>query len=410
MGKLYVSENCLLNGEHRWCIQIILSLLSIYRKHNNGWVAESLEVQGRNPNFRGPILDDYAVSHSIWRNEGPEPEDSEGPFMPSWLGSPVIPTYAPYNWNGLAYEAFAKGLSFSMESKSVVMTSIANHADPNDPVAAAQAATTSNWAIPYVDEDEDPNEPFADMYYPVIDKIEDVVLKPSKDTKALGVVAFSFFWRHILRNILPPNSKGLVLVFENPCGKQSFTYQIDGKTPTFLGFGDKHEDMETYEELAMSRNLTDLINLDGLYTGLPMSDEFCPYTITVYPSSTMEARHVTTDPVIFTVVAASIFIFTSLIFLSYDYFANRRQRLIKNRAVASANIVSSLFPEQVRGQLYEDNEARDNQNQLGRKGQFRKANALTNSALVGRPNAQLYLNTTVFMADLVRIKIEHLSI
>lgn len=350
------------------------------------------------------------MSHSIWRNEGPEPEDSEGPFMPSWLGSPVIPTYAPYNWNGLAYEAFAKGLSFSMESKSVVMTSIANHADPNDPVAVAQAATTSNWAIPYVGEDEDPNEPFADMYYPVIDKIEDVVLKPSKDTKALGVVAFSFFWRHILRNILPPNSKGLVLVFENPCGKQSFTYQIDGKTPIFLGFGDKHEDMETYEELAMSRNLTDLINLDGLYTGLPMSDEFCPYTITVYPSSKMEAIHVTTDPVIFTVVAASIFIFTSLIFLSYDYFANRRQRLIKNRAVASANIVSSLFPEQVRGQLYEDNEARDNQKQLGRKGQFRKANALINSALVGRPNAQLYLNTTVFMADLVRIKIEHLSI
>lgn len=371
------------------------------RKHNDGWVAESLEVQARNPNFRGPILEDYPVSNSIWRNEGPEPEDSTGPFMPSWLGSPVIPTYAPYNWNGLAYDAFAKGLVFSMETKSVVMTAVANHADPNDPVAVEQAATTSHWAIPYIDEDEDPNEPFADMYYPVIDKIEDVVLKPSRDTKALGVVAFSFFWRHILRNILPPNSRGLILVFKNPCQKQYFTYQIDGKTPTFLGFGDKHEEKGSYEELAMTRNLTDLINLDGMYTGLPMNGEFCPYTITVYPSSTMEDMHVTTDPLIFTVVAACIFAFTSILFLCFDLVSNRRQRLIKKRAVASANIVSSLFPVQVRSQLYEENEARDKQTSEFRDDPVR-ASGMTTVSKTGRPNAQLYANTTVFMADLVR--------
>ena len=351
-------------------------------------------------------MEDYPTRHTIWRNEGPEAEDNPGPFLPSWLGSPVIPTYAPYNWNGLAYEAFAKGLVFCMETKNVVMTAVANHADPEDPVAVTQATTTSNWAIPYIEEDEDPKEPFADMYYPVIDSIEDVVFTPNNDTKALGVVAFSFFWRHIIRNILPPNSKGLILVFDNPCGNQYFTYQIDGKTPTFLGFGDRHEDKADFERMAMSRNLTDLINIDGMYTGLPMNDEFCPYTITVYPSSTMEKMHVTTDPVLFTVVAAFIFFFTSVLFLAYDCFVNRRQRLNKNRALASGAIVSSLFPEQVRNQLYEENEAKDKPTQLARSRQSfsdpaSQTGSIGSAPVTGRPNAQLYLNTTVFMADLV---------
>lgn len=134
-----------------------------FTRHNDGWVEESLRVQSRNPNFYGPTLENYTTSNVIWRNEGPESEDNPGPFLPSWMGSPVIPFYYPYNWNGLAYEAFAKGLVNSMETKSVVVTAVANHADPNDPEAVAQAATTSDWAIPYIGQDEDPNEPFADM-------------------------------------------------------------------------------------------------------------------------------------------------------------------------------------------------------------------------------------------------------
>ena len=107
--------------------------------------------------------------------------------------------------------------------------------------------------------------------------------------------------------------------------------------------------------------------------------------------------------------AAGIFVFTAIVFVCYDLVSNRRQRLIKNRAVASANIVSSLFPKQVRTQLYEDNEARDSQFQA--KSQLLDDN-ITPSELKastkGRPNAQLYLNTTVFMADLVRTRNQQL--
>lgn len=226
-----------------------------FTKYNDDWVEEALEVQANNPNFHGPILKNYTKSHAIWDLEGPVAEDHPGPFLASWLGSPVIPYYYPYNWNGLAYEAFSRGYVHSMETKSVVMTPVANHADPNDPVAVNQAATTSDWATPYLDEGEDPNEPFADMYYPIIDDIDNVVVNPDGGARTVGIVGFSFFWNHILRNILPPNSVGLVLVFDNPCGNQSFTYQVDGAVPSLLGFGDNHEAKDSFEQMAVSKTL-----------------------------------------------------------------------------------------------------------------------------------------------------------
>jgi hypothetical protein len=294
-----------------------------------------------------------------------------------------------------------------METLSVVVTAVANNADPSNPEAVEQAATTSDWAVPYLGPEEDPSEPFADMYYPVIDSIDDVLIQVTDDTKALGSVAFSFYWKHTLKDSLPPNSKGIVVVFRNDCGNQVFTYQIDGKTPTFLGFQDLHD--PKYEDTAMTKNLTELINQNGIYTGLPMNDDFCPYTITVYPSEALEGAFVTSDPIIYAVVITLIFFFTSVIFFSYDWFVNRRQSLIKKRALASGAIVSSLFPEQVRGQLYQDTADDPNKNSLGQrasKSQFHSANRqdiLDNQGthLNARPNAHLYTGTSIFFADLV---------
>jgi len=303
------------------------------------------------------------------------------------------------SWNALAYPAFAKSWLFCMETMSVVLTSVANHADPNDPVAVEQAATTSDWAIPYLEPDEDPNEPFADMYYPVIDAIDDVLIKVTNKTEALGVVAFSFYWRHTLKHILPEKSRGIVIVFQNPCGNQSFTYQIDGDEPNFLGFGDLHE--EQFDDMSVTRKLFGLTNRDGLYTGRPMTTDFCPYSLSIYPSSIMEAKHLTKDPVIYTVVVALIFLFTSALFLAYDLFVNRRQRLVKQRALASGAIVSSLFPDQVRNQLYEDNEKQNIRKNASPGAEFLAMSASLDGSELGRPNAHLYENTSVFFADIV---------
>ena len=258
-----------------------------FTKYNDAWVEEGIQFQSRNPNFRGPTLEDYNISHVLWNNEGLLDPGSPGPFMPSWMGSPVIPYYYPYNWNALAYEAFSKPLLATMASKSVVFGPVANHADPNDSIAVAQAALTNAWAVPYLAEGEDTSEPFSDMYYPVIDMFDDVTLDVvnNDDIEALGSVAFSFYWRDVMKSVISNDSKGLVVVFQNPCGDQLFTYKLGGKAPTFLGYGDNHN--PRYDNFIVSSKLTDLLSNNAnalLYTGLPINSDFCPYTLAVYAS------------------------------------------------------------------------------------------------------------------------------
>lgn len=319
-----------------------------FTRHHDHWVEDALRVQSTDPNFHGPLLHDYNVSYQIWNNEGPEPSESEGPFLPSWMGSPVIPYYYPFNWNALAYDAFADGLKFCMTTKSVVVTPVANNADPLDPIAVAQARTTSDWALPYLDPQEDPTEPFSDIYYPVMSNLDQVMADTStasgdNNDKALGAVAFSFYWRHSLKNILPTQSTGLILVVDNPCGPRGFTYQIDGPTPTFLGFGDLHEskfdhhknddDHHAYAFTASLANLTNTAGQGRTYTGVPMTHDFCPYSVTIYPSSEMQSKYITNGPIIFCCGSALIFIFVTALFCTYDVLMRRefhtKQKLLE---------------------------------------------------------------------------------
>ena len=56
---------------------------------------------------------------------------------------------------------------------------------------------------------------------------------------------------------------------------------------------------------------------------------------------------------IFAITLLGTFLFTSLIFLTYDRLVARRHHVVETQAVKSTAVVSSLFPEQVRDRLYE---------------------------------------------------------
>ena len=67
---------------------------------------------------------------------------------------------------------------------------------------------------------------------------------------------------------------------------------------------------------------------DRSYTGLPLSMGGCQYALRVYPSSDMEDDYITSNPIIFTVAAVLIFVFTSVVFLFYDMLVERRQKKV----------------------------------------------------------------------------------
>jgi Adenylate and Guanylate cyclase catalytic domain len=218
-----------------------------------------------------------------------------------------------------------------------------------------------------------------------------------------------------LQDILPDDTNGILVVFENACVNQ-FTYEINGANVRYLGAGDHHS--PKYDHMAIRKKLHELAHnteRKSMYTGAPLHKEYCPFTISVYPSKTVESAHKTKNPVIFTIVAVLIFAFTSLIFYVYDVTVERRQKKVMQSAVHSSAIVSSLFPSAVRDRLYPTQapaQAKSKldsflpetakgklQNFLGDGKQSTEAHADT-SRFSGSPIAELYPETTVLFGDI----------
>lgn len=386
-----------------------------YTKDNDGWVEENLDVMSRDPNFHGPILEEYYTSYEIFDYSGqPVPYNLTRALQPNWQTYPTVPYYPPFNWDFQLDKSYGDKLLQAMYRKAVVLTRANNLVEEwmdEDMIGLAEGKNA--WAKDFISEEEDPSEPMAEFYYPVIPSTKDIKIDTtSSDLEmSVGVLAFSFYWRKTITHILPENAFGIIVVFQNSCN-QTYTYRLDGAEATFLGAGDRHD--TNYDHMGISASLTDHFGRDTMYTGLLMDlENSCIPNISIYPSQDTEAQYVNSDPIIYSVVAAMIFVFTSALFLLYDFFVARRQRLITKRALASGAIVSKLFPENVRNQLYQEEEEQEqwrsrpnNDAQAGafssptRIAMFRDRTSTNTVAKGSKPIADLFEETTVFFADL----------
>jgi class 3 adenylate cyclase len=130
-----------------------------------------------------------------------------------------------------------------------------------------------------------------------------------------------------------------------------------GLKAIYLGRGDLHD--PNYDHMKRGRSFLELANENVFrseYTGLPLSDEYCIFYVTMYPSTEMEKQFTTSNPVIFAAVSVIIFLFTSIIFLLYDTKVEQRQKLVMTTAVRTTHMLSSLFPSAVRDKLLQESD------------------------------------------------------
>jgi hypothetical protein len=290
---------------------------------NGAWVDEALEIQKKDTTFHGKHVEEYSNS-PLHGNGGPI-ENNTAPYYPSWQSYPSVPVYPPFNWDASMYPTLVQAFDTLQLDHQVVIGNVANLLNPDDPYSEERVAGNNNWIKDYVGTEVDYTEPMSDMYYPIFDNAADEVSIEASEHKLnmVGVMAMTFFWRDFIENILPPGSDGTVVVFENTCG-QTFTYQINGPDVVYKGAGDLHDPVYDYmEQKSGLNNLKAYATGNRMYTGLSLSENLCPYTVRVYPSEDMENRFITSDPLVFTILAVSIFVFTSLVFLVYDTVVER---------------------------------------------------------------------------------------
>ena len=381
-----------------------------YTKENDAWLYQNLEVMEQDPNYFGPVLD-IETRHFIHDSSFfPVPyNESERLLTPNWQSYPSVSL--PFNYDYMS-DVAGPFLNQSMETRSVVMSSVLNLvSDPNDEDKVFWSEFLSDWAKDFIPPDEEETEPMCDIYYPLIDKIRGVDLdrRDSNDgSNAVGAMVFTFYWRTVIRNILPSNLIGVIVVFRTGCG-ELFSYRIDGAEPIFLGEGDHHD--VKYDDFETFAPLTEMVGQSVSYTGVPLdTDISCFPAISIYPSQSMEDEYVTSQPVHFALITASIFVFTSLLFLLYDWVVGRQQKLIKDRALASGAIVNSLFPENVRDQLYQTGEEelkkkRGANHMMSLTAPNFSMNATSDGGpsahdMSSKPIADLFEETTIFFGDL----------
>jgi class 3 adenylate cyclase len=160
------------------------------------------------------------------------------------------------------------------------------------------------------------------------------------------------------------------------------------------------------------------------YTGIPINEEYCSFSITVYPSIEMEKQYKSSNPLVVSLLSFLIIVLISVGFLIYDSKVEQRQKAVMTTAARSANMLSTLFPANVCDQLLE--EEPNDYNKLTKKsivnmGYFggNVKNAVTGSGAVSgndfgdgtsdnknasnkfsQPIAELYPETTVLFADI----------
>ena len=193
------------------------------------------------------------------------------------------------------------------------------------------------------------DEPIVYVHYPVRKDF-------TSARETVAVVTATVYWKTYFEGILSKEAAGLLCVVQNSLG-QSFTYRVSGRNAEFLGNQDVHEGR--FNDLGISAEYSsfDEESRDRVrYSGVPVDESRISYTITVYPSSEMEDEYLTYWPLAIAFSMAGVFLLTCSVFLAYDWFVARRQKVVMSNAIRSGAILSGLFPENVKKQLMEEEE------------------------------------------------------
>ena len=320
-------------------------------------------------------LDTIYTEDRIHNHEGPVPPGPEF-FLPLWQSSPLpASSDSPvYNQDGRT----SLGVSSSLEAalpelmnNRVVVGPVRNlppeeledevDGEDNERNRRLQQqvdANATNSFLQHILGPDNPTlaEPVSDIYYPIRTGAADFVYSPYSvtdtriavmDTSSKGVLvgigSFTIQWRQLLKDLVPNDIPGLFVVVRNTCG-QEFTYLVkpgseaavpatgngtvedDGSGPglslEFLGTGDHHDtSYDALEEIIYLPSILEQLRRDDylpLYTGIPLTETSCPYSIHLYPSDRLFDDLATDSPRVLMLATALIFIFCGSLFLLYD--------------------------------------------------------------------------------------------
>jgi hypothetical protein len=275
----------------------------------------------------------------------------DGPYLPLWQIQPTIAEYeSPYNWDQMSVPPIPGqeriGAEAVMQEHKPVISEPYLLADTTNPEQYQEDLDEALWLSSYVPQlqMEEVMRPISDFLFPILaDAYEKIQWMDGtysiEDHKVVAILSISIYWSYMISDILPQGSRGIYVVFENPCTQQ-FTYEVNGPEVVYLGAGEYSD--PKYDHMAIGSLVSDLrfySNQPSTYSGRPLEDSYCPLYVTVRASAKMESTYTTNKPWIFALVTACVFLLTVLAFMLYNYVVEQRQTVVlKSAGMYSTNL------------------------------------------------------------------------
>ncbi|CAJ1941313.1 unnamed protein product [Cylindrotheca closterium] len=219
-------------------------------------------------------------------------------------------------------------------------------------------------------------------------------------------------WADYFAVVLGDQPSGIIVDIHHNCPQSNgLTYSFKKTQDSIVYLG------ENVDIASLDVALTKDYNLFG--EGAPgprafLGGDSCGYILTVHATTEFIELWQRDDSFLASATVLAIFGFTALVFFTYDFYVQRRNRRVTNTAARSTAIVSSLFPKNVAAQMMEEIEEAtttrtgkrstkmsDAVQQLVGSSNLSQGNA---SALAvskkAAPIADLFEHTTIMFADI----------
>ncbi|CAB9514331.1 Receptor-type guanylate cyclase gcy [Seminavis robusta] len=330
-----------------------------------------------------PFIFQFNITDGWQRDPGPGPI-----YVPWWQWSPVFPTRSLQNYDTLSHPFRRVHVTAALRTKEPLINRATNFGEIEE---RGKMAALNLWLARRTGARDFKYEkgPVSDLYVPVFKDI-DVDPNSTKNDREVGGLLTSYVWWQIyFQDILPENAQGVMAILENTCN-QTYSYLIHGEEPHFIGAGDLHD--TKYDDFVVSTGYNAF--LGGSANPHDLEPGQCSYQVRVYPTQELEDTFTSNNPLYFTLLVLSVFLFTSLVFIVYDAVVEKRQTVVLKQAVQSTEVVQQLFPSTVRDRLFEEEkEKAPDLDKLMSSGELEGIDEKT-------AIANLHHNCTVLFADL----------
>ncbi|KAL7580174.1 hypothetical protein ACA910_012925 [Epithemia clementina (nom. ined.)] len=369
-----------------------------YAQNNSGWIAEGLAVSGHSDKDPGPVpLFIHDVSVSEQGNRTTASLDDQ--IAALWQTGP-----APWNASVVNTNLLSDPI-FNQVAADVVVNNVGFLSRIHDSSLYGSITGSNQGHGERKLHALNPDTPRSFILDPVFRDLNDKKV-------VAGFIYMDIIWVHFFENMLAAGTGDIEVVLDDSCGSV-YTILVQGLKAFIKGEGDLHD--TAYDRLMKTSNFTQNASVIG--GDKAISD--CDYFLKIYPTGTLENQYSSKDPIIFAVVVAMIFVFTTAVFLVYDWAVQRRQWMIIRAARKTQAIVSSLFPKNVHERIMKDvdeevnreankplimrgNRTKDQlQNFLKGKDGNEEVEDMATGVKRSKPIADLFPEATIIFADIV---------